>query len=78
MQNIQPLHGTFVRLGMSEQSASYLVSPANVLPRLASDHGATVIEINLEPTPLSNTVDFFLRGPSGEVLPGLVAKDPPP
>ncbi len=57
---------------------SSLVAPANMLPRLAADSGATVIEVNVEPTPLTVDADFFLQGPAGEVLPRLLAKDPPP
>ncbi|GMU54059.1 MAG: NAD-dependent protein deacylase [Candidatus Xenobia bacterium] len=56
---------------------SGLVAPANRLPRTAAGYGATVIEINTEPTPLSHAADFFLAGPAGELLPKLVAKDPP-
>ena len=33
--------------------------------------GALVVEINPEPTPLSNEVHLSLRGPSGEILPRL-------
>ena len=51
---------------------SGLVAPASRLPRVASDYGATLIEVNLEPTPLTAAVDFFLGGPAGEVLPQLV------
>ena len=34
--------------------------------------GATVIEINLEPTDLSRLADFVMRGTAGTLLPGLV------
>jgi NAD-dependent deacetylase len=38
----------------------------------AKQSGATVIEINPEPTPFSETVDFALQGPAGELLPNLL------
>jgi NAD-dependent deacetylase len=49
------------------------VYPAAMLPVHAHDHGAAVVEINPNPTRLSDRVDFVLRGPSGVVLPALVA-----
>ncbi|MCE7873207.1 NAD-dependent deacylase [bacterium CPR1] len=57
---------------------SSLVAPANLLAGMAAQAGATVIEVNLAPTPLTVEADFFLQGPAGEVLPRLLAKDPPP
>ncbi|MEW6280265.1 MAG: NAD-dependent deacylase [Candidatus Eremiobacterota bacterium] len=53
---------------------SALVAPANMLPLLARSAGGTVIEVNLEPTPLTAQADFFLKGPAGEVLPELVRR----
>jgi len=38
----------------------------------AKNKGAAVVEVNLEPTPLTEKADFFLQGKSGEVLPELV------
>jgi len=38
----------------------------------AKNRGAVVVEVNLEPTPLTPKADFFLQGKSGEVLPELV------
>lgn len=55
---------------------SGLVAPASRLPTVASDFGATLIEINLERTPLTNAVDYFLAGPAGELLPKLILADP--
>jgi NAD-dependent protein deacetylase/lipoamidase len=49
------------------------VYPAAALPMLARDAGATVVEVNPQPTALSPEVDHVLRGPSGVVLPALVA-----
>src|SRR5215831_17736588 len=47
------------------------VYPAAGLPMLALDRGATVIEINPNPTALSPQVDYVLRGSSGTMLPAL-------
>ena len=52
---------------------SSLVYPAAGLPSLAKRAGATVVEINLEPTPLTSLADIVLRGPAGVVLPALEA-----
>lgn len=51
---------------------SGLVYPAADLPYHAQKSGATVIEINPEPTPLSEAADFLPRGKAGEILPDLV------
>ncbi|MGB8212184.1 MAG: NAD-dependent deacylase [Anaerolineales bacterium] len=51
---------------------SGLVQPAASLAWLANKHGALVVEINPETTPLTASADYFLQGKSGEVLPALV------
>ena len=51
---------------------SGLVQPAAALAFAAHNKGAVVVEVNLEPTPLTVKADFFLQGKSGEVLPELV------
>jgi NAD-dependent deacetylase len=51
---------------------SAVVYPAAGLVPYARENGATVIEINLEPTPFSEMVDFAFHGPAGELLPKLV------
>ncbi|MBT3313788.1 MAG: NAD-dependent deacylase [Anaerolineae bacterium] len=51
---------------------SGLVQPAASLAHTARQKGAIVIEINLDPTPLTPHVDFALHGKSGEILPALV------
>jgi len=51
---------------------SGVVQPAASLAYSARNHGAVVIEINAEPTPLTPKVDFFIQGKSGEILPALV------
>jgi NAD-dependent deacetylase len=51
---------------------SSAVYPAAGLADLASQHGATVAEINPNPTPHSAGFDFALAGNSGHVLPELI------
>jgi NAD-dependent deacetylase len=51
---------------------STVVYPAAMLPEIALRHGATVIEINPDETPLTQSVTFSLRGPSGLILPQLL------
>jgi NAD-dependent deacetylase len=51
---------------------SGMVQPAASLPLMAKQSGAIIVEINLEETPLTPSVDYFLKGKSGEVLPDLV------
>lgn len=51
---------------------SALVQPAATLPMEALQHGASVVEINPQRTPLSAYVTFQLSGPSGLVLPELL------
>lgn len=51
---------------------SSLVQPAAALPLRALASGATVVEINPGPTPLSEFAHFVLDGPAGEVLPALL------
>ena len=48
------------------------VQPAVSLAYAARNRGALVVEINPEPTPLTEKVDFPLHGKSGEILPALV------
>ena len=48
---------------------STVVQPAASLPFEASKAGAKIVEINLDPTPLSLHADFSIRGKSGEILP---------
>jgi NAD-dependent deacetylase len=55
---------------------SSLVQPAASLPLLALQAGSPVVEINPEPTPLSELATMCLRGPSGEMLPALEARLP--
>jgi NAD-dependent deacetylase len=50
---------------------SSLVQPAAGLADLAKRYGAFLVEINSEPTEMSDRFDAVLRGPSGEILPML-------
>jgi len=51
---------------------SGVVYPAAYIPRIAKDHGAVLVEVNVEESAITPIADFFLRGRSGEVLPRLV------
>ena len=51
---------------------SGLVHPAAGLPALASYHGATIVEINPEPTVLSATADHVWRASAASALPLLL------
>ena len=48
--------------------SSLLVTPAADLPLVAKDHGARLVIINRDPTPLDLSADAVLRGGIGEVL----------
>jgi len=49
------------------------VSPANFLPHIAKDHGAAIVENNLEPTRLTRSVtDYLLLGRAGELWPEVI------
>lgn len=52
---------------------SALVHPAAELPAIARRAGATVVEVNRDPTPLTAMVTYALQGPAGVLLPALVA-----
>ncbi len=51
---------------------SAVVQPAASLAYAAHNHGAIIIEINAEATPLTPKADYVLHGKSGEILPQLV------
>ena len=57
---------------------SALVQPAAALPAIAKAHGAYVVEVNLDATPLSHLVDELHRGKAGEILPRLLCALPGP
>jgi NAD-dependent deacetylase len=48
--------------------SSLVVTPAADLPRIAKEHGARLIIINRDPTPLDSIADAVLRGSIGEML----------
>ncbi len=51
---------------------SALVHPAAALPLTAVEHGAVLVEINPQATPLTARADHVLQGSSGQVLPALL------
>lgn len=51
---------------------STLVYPAAQLPYTALERGATVVEINPKPTPLTPAATHAFQGPSGVILPQLL------
>lgn len=53
---------------------SALVHPAATLPVVAKRHGAVLVEINPDETPLTGLADFYFPQKSGEILPMLVEK----
>ena len=52
---------------------SAMVYPAAGLAAMAKSSGARVVEINIAETGLSDGIDEFLQGKSGELLPQLMA-----
>lgn len=48
---------------------SAVVQPAASLPLSAAEAGAKVIEINIDPTPITSYADFSFRGKAGDILP---------
>ena len=54
---------------------SAIVQPAALMPVIAKNAGATVIEINKEPTPLTGTISSYsIMGNAGEVISNIVAE----
>ena len=51
---------------------SALVHPAAAMPLTARRHKAFLVEINLEPTPLTEYADYAVQGKSGEILPQII------
>lgn len=52
---------------------SGVIYPAALLPSLAKQVGAEVIEINVESSEITQTADLFIEGESGKVLPEIVS-----
>jgi NAD-dependent deacetylase len=69
--------GAFERAAMKARACelcfvvgtSALVYPAAGLPEIARAAGAFIVEINPEPTPLSDLCDEVIEGKAGEILP---------
>jgi NAD-dependent deacetylase len=60
--------GAVLVIGTSAQ-----VYPAAQIPYSAKQHGAKIIEANLEPTPLTQSItDVFCQGKASEVVPAIV------
>ena len=55
--------------GESAVGTSAVVYPVAGLPALAKRRQATVVEVNVDETPLTPDADVVLRGPSGVLLP---------
>ena len=53
---------------------SGVVYPAAMVPVLAQQAGAALIDVNPESDAIATMADWFLQGPGGEVLPRLVAE----
>ncbi len=52
---------------------SAIVYPAASIPVTAKERGAIIIEINMEPTPLTNGIsDYLILGSAGEIIPAIV------
>lgn len=51
---------------------SSLIHPAASLPPMAKRSGATLVEVNVDETPISFMADFQVREKSGEFLPRLI------
>ena len=49
------------------------VQPVASLPFLAREHGATVVEVNPNPTPITAIARWRLAGPAGVIVPQVVA-----
>jgi NAD-dependent deacetylase len=52
---------------------SALVQPAASLPIHALRNGRVTVEINPQPTPITRQMSFVLAGPSGQIMPALLA-----
>ena len=57
---------------------SALVHPAASLPLLTRESGGVVVEVNPEPTPLTELAVSSLRGPAGKIVPDLLTVSPEP
>jgi NAD-dependent deacetylase len=53
---------------------SAVVQPVASFPLMAKQAGAFVVEVNMDPTPLSSFADASLQGKAGVILPALLEK----
>lgn len=54
---------------------SAVVQPAAQMPEIAKENGAVIVEINLEPTPLTGrTGNYFLQGAAGKIMDALLSE----
>jgi NAD-dependent deacetylase len=53
---------------------SAVVQPVASFPLMAKQAGAFLIEVNMDPTPISGLVDASFQGKAGEILPALLKK----
>ncbi len=51
---------------------SAVVYPAAYIPITAKEYGAYLVEINIQPTEITNSVDLSILGKSGKVLPEIL------
>ncbi|HOF58334.1 MAG TPA: NAD-dependent deacylase [Syntrophorhabdaceae bacterium] len=65
--NVMSLCDTLMVVGTSGA-----VYPVASFPQTVKEKGGFVIEINLEPTPISSIADISLFGKSGDILPAIV------
>jgi NAD-dependent deacetylase len=54
--------------------SSLTVEPAASMPRIAGQHGAALIVVNLDATPMDDVADVVAYGKAGEVLPRIVER----
>jgi NAD-dependent deacetylase len=55
---------------------SGIVHPAASLPLLTKKAGGVVVEVNVEPTPLTQIAVLSIRGTAGQILPSLLVASP--
>ena len=54
---------------------SAVVQPAAMMPVVAKESGAKIIEINQESTPLTGDIsDYLIKGPAGDVMKNILAE----
>ena len=52
--------------------SSLVVYPAASMPKIAKRNGATLVIINIDPTPLDDTADLVINGSASKVLSALI------